>query len=206
MTRRPATSKIPILSPPPCTPSVTDNGGATSPGVTADTIKIGFYIAKPDPTYDPILKAAGAYDSPDASAKAYQDYFDIYAHQYNLYGRKIELVRINGSGGSTDEVAAKADADKAAAEGVFAVIGGPAQARSFQTELAAKKILCMGTCVVAAPQEVRRGQLAVHLADRSEPRTDRADDHDVRQEPARRQERRVRRRRGEGASRARSRS
>ena len=58
---------------------------------------------------------------------------------YELYGRKIELVRSSGTGGSTDEVAAKADADKAAAAGVFAVIGGPAQARSFQTELAAQE-------------------------------------------------------------------
>jgi len=145
--------KIPILSPPPCTPEEADNGGATSPGVSADTIKIGYYTAKPDPTYDPILKAAGAYDSPEASAKAYQQYIDIYSHQYNLYGRKIELTQIKGSGSSTDEVAAKADADKAAAAGVFAVIGGPAQARSFQTELAAKKILCMGACVVAAPRK-----------------------------------------------------
>jgi hypothetical protein len=144
--------KIPILSPPPCTP-VEASGGASSPGVSADTIKIGFYSAKPDPTYDPILKAAGAYDSPEATAKAYQQYFDIYSHQYNLYGRKIELVKITGTGSSTDEVAAKADADKAAADGLFAVVGGPAQARSFQTELAAKKILCMGACVVAAPRK-----------------------------------------------------
>jgi hypothetical protein len=143
--------KIPILNPPPCVPEATNNGGATSPGVTAGTIKIGYYTAKPDPTYDPILKAAGAYDSPDASAKAYQDYFQIYAHQYELSGRKIQLVRISGSGSSTDELAAKADADKAASEGVFAVVGGPAQARSFQTELAAKKILCIGACVTSAP-------------------------------------------------------
>jgi len=45
-----------------------DNGGATSPGLTATTIKIGYYAAKPDPLYDPILKAAGAYDSPENSA------------------------------------------------------------------------------------------------------------------------------------------
>jgi hypothetical protein len=147
--------KIPILNPPPCTPTATAtaNDGKGTPGVTADTIKIGFYTAKPDPTYDPILKAAGAYDTPDDTAKAYQDYIDIYAHQLNTYGRKIQLVRIDGSGASTDELAAKADADKAAADGVFAVMGGPAQARSFQTELAAKHIMCIGQCVVAAPRD-----------------------------------------------------
>jgi len=34
---------------------------------------------------------------------------------------------------------------------VFAVMGGPAQARSFQAELARNHILCLGTCVAAAP-------------------------------------------------------
>src|SRR5689334_19174326 len=35
---------IPILTSPPCVPKFSgDNGGATSPGVTGDTIKIGYY-------------------------------------------------------------------------------------------------------------------------------------------------------------------
>ena len=146
--------KLPILTPPPCVPVVEgDNGGATSPGVSATTIKIGYYSAKPDPLYDAIFRAAGAYDPPAATAQAYKDYLEIYANAYELYGRKIELVKIQGTGGSTDEVAAKADADKAAAAGVFAVMGGPAQAQNFQTELASKKIMCVGLgCVVAAPQ------------------------------------------------------
>jgi hypothetical protein len=145
--------KIPILNPAPCVPVPKgDNGGATSPGVTATTIKLGYYSAKPDPIYDAIFKAAGAYDSPESTAQAVKNYVDIYAHQYETYGRKVELVNIQGTGSSTDEVAAKADADKAAAAGVFGVIGGPAQAQSFQTELARKKILCLGTCTIAAPQ------------------------------------------------------
>src|SRR5262245_40108255 len=66
---------IPILNPPPCVPAgEADNGGATSPGVTADTIKIGYYIAKPDPTFDALLKAAGGYDSPESVAQSYVDY------------------------------------------------------------------------------------------------------------------------------------
>jgi len=146
---------IPILNPPPCVPAAEgDNGGETSPGVTADTIKIGIYSAKPDPVYDPILKAAGAYDTPDATYQGYKDYIDLYSNVYETYGRKIELVRITGTGGSTDEVAAKADADKFADAGVFAVLGGPAQARSFQAELASNKILCVGGCVLASPEKL----------------------------------------------------
>ena len=144
---------IPILNPPPCVPALSgSNGGATSPGVTATTIKIGYYVSPPGP-YDILLKGAGAYDSPDANAQGYQDYFQIYEHLYELYGRKLQLVRLNGTGPSDDEAAAKADADHAAAEGVFAVVGGPLQARNFQTELAAKKILCLGTCDIASPQK-----------------------------------------------------
>src|SRR5580692_8216843 len=38
---------IPILLPPPCVPApTTPNGGSTSPGVTATTIKIGYFIGK----------------------------------------------------------------------------------------------------------------------------------------------------------------
>ncbi len=143
---------IPILNAPPCVPVLSGgNGGATSPGVTATTIKIGYYIPKPDPTYDPILKAAGAYDSPDDTAKATVDYMAIYSHLYELYGRRVQLVRLDGTGLGTDAIAAHADADRAAAEGVFAVMGGPTQAPIFQDELARKHILCIGTCVLSSP-------------------------------------------------------
>src|SRR3974390_342316 len=64
---------IPVLNPPPCVPEFTgNNGGATAPGVTADTIRIGVYIAKPDPIGDALLKATGTYDPPDNTYTAYQ--------------------------------------------------------------------------------------------------------------------------------------
>ncbi len=146
---------IPVLLAAPCVPEgPADNGGATSPGVTADTIKIGYFSAKPDPLFESALKAAGAYDAPADTSKAYQDYVGIYKNLYELYGRKIELVKIQGTGTSTDEVAAKADADQAAAKGVFAVMGGPAQTRSFEAELARKHILCLAACVTASPAPI----------------------------------------------------
>ncbi len=145
---------IPILNPPPCVPKATGgNGGTTAPGVTADTIKIGYYIGKPDPVGDGLLKLAGAYDAPDNTAKADRNYFALYSSLYELYGRKLQLVRIDGTGSLSDAVAARADADRAAAAGVFAVIGGPAQAKAFSDELAAKHILCIGTCIIAQPQK-----------------------------------------------------
>jgi hypothetical protein len=144
---------IPILNAPPCVEEFTgDNGGATSPGVTASTIKIGYYIPKPDPTLDGVLAQAGAYDPPAESAQAYRDYAQIYGNTFELYGRKVQMVRIDGSGAAADSVQARADADRAAADGVFAVVGGPLQTKAFSDELAQKKILCIGTCIVAQPQ------------------------------------------------------
>jgi len=145
---------VPVLNPPPCVPKFSgDNGGATSPGVTADTIKVGYYIPKPDPLFDAALKATGTYDPPDPTAKLYQAYFNLYEHVFELYGRHLQFVRINGTGSSSDAVAARADADKAAAAGVFAVLGGPPQAKQFADELAQKRILCLGGCIISQPQK-----------------------------------------------------
>ena len=145
---------IPLLNVPPCVQEFSgNNGGATSPGVTADTIKIGYYIPKPNPTLDGVLAQAGAYDPPEKVAQAYKDYAQIYGGTYELWGRKVQLVRIDGTGALDDPVAARADADTAAADGVFAVMGGPAQAKEFSDELAQKHVLCIGQCIIAQPQK-----------------------------------------------------
>lgn len=148
------TVAIPVLLPAPCVPKFTgDNGGATSTGVTADSIKIGYYIAKPDPAVDALTKAAGAYDTPAQVSQTVQDYVQIFSNMYQLNGRKIDLVRIDGTGAQTDEVAARADAKRAADEGLFAVIGGPTQAKSFSEELAADHVMCVGTCIISQPEK-----------------------------------------------------
>jgi hypothetical protein len=153
----PATGRVamPLLAPAPCVPKYDgNNGGAiAAPAVTADTIRIGYYLSRPDPVTDGLLKATGAYDPPEKIAAAVKSYTKLFESQYQLWGRKIELVKIQGTGASDDEVAAKADADKAAQQlHVFAVIGGPTQAQSFSSELAANKVLCIGTCSIAGPQ------------------------------------------------------
>ncbi|MDQ1458426.1 MAG: hypothetical protein QOH28_4046 [Actinomycetota bacterium] len=153
----PATGRVamPLLSPAPCVPKYDGNnsGAIAAPQVTADTIRIGFYLSKPDPVTDGLLKATGTYDTPAKVAATIKDYVQLFQSQYQLWGRKIELVKIQGTGAGDDEVAAKADADKAAKQlHVFAVIGGPIQAQSFSGELAANKVLCVGTCSIAAPQ------------------------------------------------------
>ncbi len=138
---------------PPCVPKFTgNNGGNTSPGVTADTIKVAYYVAKVDPIGDGFAKTIGGYDSPSDIAKTIKGYGEIFSKATELYGRKIEFLPLQGSGASTDETAAQADAEKAKSMGVFAVIGGPSQTRSFSSTLAKDKILCIGTCLLSQPE------------------------------------------------------
>ena len=77
---------------------------------------------------------------------------DIYNSVFELYGRKVEIVNINGTGGGADAVAARRDAATAAAKKVFAVVGGPIQAKEFAEELARRKIICI-VCTTAQPEK-----------------------------------------------------
>jgi len=101
----PATGRvaIPVLAAAPCVPAFTgDNGGATAPGVTGDTITIAYYISKPDPQGDALSKAVGAYDTPAQTLQGVKDYVEIFKATHELYGRKIKLVTLNGTGAATD--------------------------------------------------------------------------------------------------------
>jgi hypothetical protein len=145
---------IPILAAAPCVPTFTgSNGGATgAPGVSANSITIAFYSAKPDPQTDALTKAVGAYDTPAQVIQGVKDYFDIFESKYQLYGRKINLVVLHGTGTATDATAARADAIKAAVElHAFAVVGGPSQTNAFADELTSRGVMCIGTCLIAQP-------------------------------------------------------
>ena len=145
---------LPILNAAPCVPEFTgDNGGATAPGVTADSINIVYYKAKPDPQFDTIAKRIGAYDEPDAVTQGVKDYQEIFAKTHELYGRKIVLKILQGTGNSSDATAARADAIKAADEmKAFAVVNGPTQTPAFADELTSRGVMCIGSCLLAQPQ------------------------------------------------------
>ena len=98
--------------------------GASAPGVTATTIRIGRYVAKPDLQTDFLARQTGTYDPPEVAAQTAQAFVDIYNSVFEMYGRKVEIVNINGTGGGSDAVAARRDAATAAAKKVFAVVGG----------------------------------------------------------------------------------
>ena len=95
--------KIPSIYSPSCVEpydAAKGNGGATSPGVTADTINLVYYIA--DPKLDPLLASqvsgAGADIGPDATFKTAQGFAAIYQKTFELWGRKVNLVKFVGTG------------------------------------------------------------------------------------------------------------
>jgi hypothetical protein len=154
------TGKIMLVSTyaPPCVePFTGDNGGATSPGVTADTVKVVEYVT--DPALDPLTAAtvtgAGADFNPETNAQTVQGFADLYNRLYETYGRRVDVEVYTGTGAGDDLEAARADAIAIAEKEPFVVVGGPQQAAPvFSTELASREIVCAGTCATAIPQSI----------------------------------------------------
>ena len=146
--------KVPTIYAPPCVPAFSgDNGGSTYQGVTADTIKVVYFIAQEDPAVSAALTAAGAQNQPPERAATMKDYIDYFNHHYETYGRKVELVVREGSGPTKDDNAARADALKIATEDkAFAVIGPGPTSNQFVETLAAKGVVCI--CTTSQPQEL----------------------------------------------------
>src|SRR3954454_20112524 len=129
-----------------CFANVADNGGATAKGVTKDTITVVVYLA---PATDQILDFIAAPinndDTADQIQATYEGYNELFQKYFQTYGRKVQLKFLHGSGGSDNEVTARADAVKAADElGAFAVWGGPVLAPAWTEEIKARGVVCLG--------------------------------------------------------------
>jgi hypothetical protein len=125
---------IPLWYAPPCVEPWKggDNGGATTQGVTKDTITVAVYQSQPDALEQSLLKSSGSDESLAVELQANQQYADFFAAHYQLYGRKVKLVPIKASGDTADDVTAKADAIKVATEiKAFASWGGPSQTSAY---------------------------------------------------------------------------
>lgn len=123
-----------------------DNGGATSRGVTADSIKVVLYQG---PDSDPIidyLTAPIAVDDTNAeSEQTARDMLELFETYYEFYGRSIDLEVYVSTGIASDEVTARADAVRIVEEmEPFVVLSGPALTSAFADELAARDVLCIG--------------------------------------------------------------
>ncbi|MBS1837098.1 MAG: hypothetical protein JST64_05315, partial [Actinobacteria bacterium] len=152
---------IPIFPAPQCyKPFTGDNGGATTTGVSKDSVKIVVYLPQQnDPVLSFIYKQIGNSDTPTQIFDSYQGYNKLLSTYYETYGRKVDLVRYDATGTIQDEVAATSDAETIARDiKPFAVIGGPNLTDAFADTLARNKVMCV-SCAPAQTSDwyVQRG-------------------------------------------------
>jgi hypothetical protein len=142
---------IPYSGRPPCVRPMKQgesNGGATSRGVTRESIKVVLVVASQEQqratwtnplTPPPQNRATG---SPAYYEDTYKDWLAVLEQSHPTWGRKIELTVFNPTGAS--EEAQRADALAIAALKPFAVIsqaGTAGASEVFAKAIAAKKIL-----------------------------------------------------------------
>jgi hypothetical protein len=111
---------------PPCLDFSGFNGGATSRGVTADTITVAYReLSNPLAKNSELAKTAekkGIISSPEASRRTRDALLQYFNTHFQLYGRKVKLVPYKGRGDSFKELsgggqeAANADALKVGQE------------------------------------------------------------------------------------------
>ncbi len=147
--------RLPLSPPPECfAPFSGDNGGATSTGVTAETVKVVVYTPQAnDPILSFIYAQIGNQDTPEKVFATYAGFNEIMGRYYETYGRRVELVQYTATGSSSDAVAATADAETIARDiQPFAVLGGPILTEAFGDTLAANQVLCI-SCVPSQTAE-----------------------------------------------------
>lgn len=132
------------------------NGGATHTGVTEDEITVVYYAA---PDADPVLDfIQGPIQNDDTAAQVTettQGFVDLFNDFYQTYGRTVRVEVIEASGTSTDEVAARADAQRAIEEfQPFAAWGGPVLTDAWADEMAAAGVVCI-SCGLTGSEEFR---------------------------------------------------
>lgn len=142
--------RMPTVYAPPCVPVFTgDNGGSTYQGVSGDTIRVVNYIASTQGDLGALLQ--GIIDPPALVRQSERDYLAMLSALHETYGRRIELVNFEASGGPDDAVAARADAIKVAEEiKPFASLNGPMLTTAYANELASRGIICI-ECGMSVP-------------------------------------------------------
>jgi hypothetical protein len=125
-------------------PFTGDNGGATDTGVTANSIKVIYYLTpESDPVIDFITREIQVDDTNEQVAETLRGFNEFYSQYFETYGRAIDLQFFTGTGPSDSAVSARADAITIANMEPFAVLGGPLLVPDFADELAARGVLCI---------------------------------------------------------------
>jgi substrate-binding family protein len=120
---------------PPCFQFSGDNGGETSAGVTADTVRIGYRVTA-DPHLLVLLARAAGYpfdESPEDLVRTAEGLIDYFNQHYQFYGRQLEMVQVEGQGSLLTEFTgggredARSDALRTSEANVFADVTGLTQ-------------------------------------------------------------------------------
>jgi hypothetical protein len=136
---------------PPCVVFSGDNGGATTRGVTRDTITVALRLTADPDLSSTIAKLAGsdAIDTAEDGARTAQGLADYFNSRFQLYGRKLKLVPYQGHGALTRELLgagqeqANADGIKVASEiGAFADATGLTE--PYSDALARQHVMAFG--------------------------------------------------------------
>jgi hypothetical protein len=110
---------------PPCITFSGNNGGATAPGVTGDTVTVTFREGDLPSVYavaGQVAEKANIKDTQEDIRRTIRAYFDYFNKHFQLYGRKAEVVFYKGQGDQLSEFfgagaeAANADALQVAKE------------------------------------------------------------------------------------------
>ncbi len=143
---------------PPCISFSGSNGGATSPGVTANSINVTYRITADSESFQQTLASLGGADITDTTAdiertiSALATYFDTH---FQFYGRKLNIEYFNGQGSITNELLGsgqqQADADAVTAAQqlhAFAELDGVTE--PYDVALAGQKVISIGAPYLSA--------------------------------------------------------
>lgn len=140
---------------PVCVPEFDgDNGGATSKGVTDDTVKVVRFLGNPSAVESATLRALGADDSEEVRNAVDRSLTHYFNNHVETYGREVVIETYQGTGDGDDDPAARADAveiaDTIKPFAVFPATPTGVNANVLSEELAARGVMCM--CTVSRPR------------------------------------------------------
>jgi hypothetical protein len=134
---------------PPCAEWLGGNGGSTSRGVTATSVKVARWLGQVDQATQAILQANKLADDPAVRTRSFKALFKYTNQHLMTYGREVQMVDYKASGPSDDDAAMKADGIKIANDlKAFAVIVGTPDAQLpdvLARELASRGVICICT-------------------------------------------------------------
>jgi hypothetical protein len=156
---------------PPCVSFSGNNGGATSKGVTASSIKVAYRVLDEKGFQQTLAQLAGAslVDSPSTVTKTVTALAEYFNSHFQFFGRKIQMVFYNGVGSNTNELLGQGR-DKATADaitvaqqlGAFADVSGTSE--PYSGALADRHIIALGDPYLSRAWHVQRAPYTWSLA------------------------------------------